>query len=276
MNGLPPIPMFLQYSANEAQYAAANAAASPSEQAALAHFQANAGKLTSPAALLGDYTSLQVVLGAFGMSSVASQTAVLRALMTQNPSDPSSLARQLGNPSYLRFAQLMSTWSPPPFASASAVATVAANYERNQFEQQAGQQIPGMTQALYFERTIGGVTSVNGLLSDRQLLPVVLNAVGLPSDAVQSLDYNQQVAIVTKAVDFKQFTNPSWVKSASEQYLVQQQMLSAGDSGPAPGSLLAAFGDGSADDATASLLGLLPGAGGSAGGGAGGLVSLFA
>ena len=52
---LPPIPLYLSYSANESADAAKAAKSNGQAQALIAHFQASAAKITSPNALLSDY-----------------------------------------------------------------------------------------------------------------------------------------------------------------------------------------------------------------------------
>jgi hypothetical protein len=165
--GLSPIQSYLTYSANETKYANANAAGNGQESSLIAYFQNNAAKITSPAALLGDYKALSVVLGAFNLSGSIDDTALLQQLMTQDPTSKTSTAQRIGSASYLSFANALSNWKPPPFSTASGISAIVTAYKTNQFEASVGQQTAGLQNALYFTRTAKSITSLTQLQSDR-------------------------------------------------------------------------------------------------------------
>ncbi len=96
-SGMSPVESYLTYSTNEAKYANADAKGNAQETNLIAYFQKNAGKITSPAALLGNYQALSVVLGAFNMSSSINQTALLKKLMTEDPTSKTSTAQKLAS-----------------------------------------------------------------------------------------------------------------------------------------------------------------------------------
>ena len=249
--GLAPIPMYLAITKNESAYVAKTAKTDPAGQAAVAYFQKQAPTITSPDALLKDYRSLQVVLGAFGMSGQIGETGLLKDLMTQNPSDPKSFAQQSANPVYQRFAQFMSNWTTSPLANAKTVQTIVSQYQTNQFEQAQGQQMPGMQQALYFARTISSATSIDAIMSDPTLLNVVETVTGQPVQ-FGLLGFTQQQAILTKAVDVTKFQNPAYVKQYVEHYLALTQENPPASNAPA--TVLDLFGAGSSSGGTLSLL----------------------
>ena len=111
---LPPIPLYLSYAANETADAAAAVKSDGQAQALISHFRASAGSITSPDALLSDYKSLEVVLGAFGISNQINNTAILRKLLTQDPASKTSVAYQLGQPKILEFAKALSNCPAHP------------------------------------------------------------------------------------------------------------------------------------------------------------------
>jgi hypothetical protein len=253
---LPPIPLYLSYAANEAKDASKSASTDYQAQALLTHFQTAAASLTSPAALVADYKSLQVVLGSFGLGSIIGQTAVVKALLTQDPSSKTSLAQKSGNVKYLEFAKALSNWSTPPFASASGVAAVVNAYKINRFEATAETQAPGLQKALYFTRNIGSVTTVNQLQADPDLLAVAVSGLGLPLTNFQLLPFTQQQQILKSKVNFANFSNPAYIVRTAEQYLVsQQEQAATASTAPASGSLLSLFGG--ADTSGNSVLSLV-------------------
>ncbi len=253
---LPPVPVYLGDIKNEGATAAKSLVADPQANAALAYFQKVAPTLTTPQSLLGNYQALGVVLGAFGIGSIIHQTAVIKDLLTQNPSDPKSLAQQLGNPKYLLFAKTLSNWNPPPFANPANVASIVSGYQLNVFEANQGAQVPGLQQALYFTRTIGSIKTLTQLQSDPDLLKVVVTGVGLPYDNFGLLSFQQQTQILQNKVHLTDFQNPKTVQRLAEQYLVAQQLNGSAASGPPAGSVASLFSD-VTDTSGSSLLDIL-------------------
>jgi hypothetical protein len=243
IGGLSPATLYLQISKNESADVTRFEGYDPATKAAIARFQQQAPNLTTPDALLKDYRSLQVVLGAFNMSADIGDTALLKQLMTQNPSASTSLASRSGNPSYMRFAQAMSTWTPPPLANAQSVATIVTQFATNNFEASEGAQNTGLQQALYFRRMIGSVTSIAQLMSDATLTSVAVTGSGLPSQ-FGLLDYSQQVPILTKALDLSKFKDPSYVDRFVEKYFAETQASQSGSTTNATGILSLFSGSG--------------------------------
>lgn len=236
----------------------------PSTRAALAYFRKAAGSITSPKALLGDYRALKVVLSAFGMSSQIGSTALLKQLMTQDPTSPSSLAQRSANPAWQRFARFMSSWNPPPLSNASVVSTIANQFATNSYEAAEGKQAAGLQEALYFRRTIGSIRSVYGLLSDPSALKVAVTASNLPPmNVFGALDYNEQISLLTKTFDLTKFRDPAYVDKFVRKYLAMNQANSYGFDA---GGLASVFSSGSGGpdllsslypNSTTSLLGAL-------------------
>ena len=223
--GLPPIPAYLSIVKNEQAAVTRTEAGDVSSQAAARHFTQTAAAIATPQALLKDYQSLTVVLGAFGMSSMIGQTAIIKQLMTQNPTLKTSLAQTSGNALWQRFAQQMSGWTSTstPLKSVTNVSTISAQYLTNQFETKQGKATPGLQQALYFTRTAASSSSVNALMSDPTQLNVVETVLGLDPTQFGALDFQQQQNILTKDVNFKQFSTPAGIQRYAEQYLALTQ-----------------------------------------------------
>jgi hypothetical protein len=258
--GLSPIQSYLTYSANESKYANANAAGNGQESSLITYFQNNAGKIASPAALLGDYKALSVVLGAFKLSGSINDTALLRQLMTQDPTSKTSTAQRIGSASYLTFANALSKWNPPPFSTASGISSIVTAYKTNQFEASVGAQTPGLQNALYFTRTAGSITSVTQLQSDPNLLAVAVTGLGLPLTAYDNLSFTQQTALLTQKLNIGDLQKPSYVKHLSELYLVQQQLNApVTPAAPAPGSTLSLFPGAGTNGGGAGVLTILEG-----------------
>nr|WP_321983039.1 DUF1217 domain-containing protein [uncultured Lichenicoccus sp.] len=103
-------------------------------------------------------------------------------------------------------------------SDAANVSSILGQYETTQYEAQEGHQIDGMDGALYFARTIGGITSIAGLMADPTLLKVVTTNLGV-SDTYNSMPYDQQVSYLTAKVKLSDYETPAGINQASEQFL---------------------------------------------------------
>ncbi len=255
--GISPIQQYVSFSANEAKQATSYALSSPQETALTAYFQKHAASITTPAKLQGDYKALSVVLGAFGIGDLIASPALVKQLLTQDPSSKSSTAYRIGNPKYLAFAKALHNWSPPPFATAAGVAAIVKSYQLYGFEgslgpSSTGGQDTGLPAALYFTRTAGSITSYTQLQSDQQLLNVAVTAIGLPLTAYDNLTFEQQSAVLKQKLPIADLKKPSYVQHLAEEYIVQKQIANGPiDTTPQAGSLLNIFSN---SDTTANSL----------------------
>jgi len=273
--GFQPIPLYLQYAADESKYSASALQANPQDNAMLAYFKANAASITTPQQLLGNYKILTVVLTAFNLQGSIKNTAILSQLMTQDPTSSTSLSKQLNNAQYTAFATAFSDWTTSPFASATNIAQIATSYTTNTFEQTADSQAPGIANALYFARLAPKATTISQLQSDPTLLKVAVATTGVTYDQYVELSFAEQTKLLTASVKISQLQTPSYVNHVAEQYLIQNS--TGGASAPPPGSIASLYSDDSTQDAGDSLLGILdPGANLSNDSTSGGVLSLFA
>ncbi len=252
--GLSSIQLYTQYAANETKYATASVAANAQSTALIDYFKQVAPSLTTPQALLGNYKALTVVLGAFGLQDKIDDTAILKQLLTQDPSSKTSLAQQLGSAKYQLFAQALSNWNPPPFSTAAGINQIVAAYTTNSFETTAGQQVSGLGNALYFTREASSLTSIAQVQADSNLLDVVVTGLGLPLDNFEELSFAQQTSILTSKLPLSQLQNAGDVQRLAERYLISQA-TDANDA-PAPGSTVALF-TGTTDSDGDDLLSIL-------------------
>ncbi len=274
--GASPIDLYTLYAKNEPSRAAASIKSNAQATALIGYFTKAAPGITSPDALLKNYKALSVVLGAFNLPDAIGNTAILRKLLTQDPTAKTSLANTLGNVKYKLLAQALSNWRTPPFATAGAVKQIVQAYTVNTFETAANAEAPGLANALYFTREAPSLKSVAAVQSDSNLLAVVITSLGLPVQNYEQLDFDQQTAILKGKFHPTDLQKPAYVTKAAEQYLVAQQSNAA--AGPAPGSVAALYDDNAdtSGDALFSIIAPAPAASGGAAGGSAGVLSLFA
>ncbi|MFT8655666.1 MAG: DUF1217 domain-containing protein [Acetobacter papayae] len=106
-----PITSYLAAVKDESTAAAAYAKTDTATLSEVATFEKDAASITTVDGLLKNYSVLQVVLGAYGLSSLSGETAVIKDLLTQDPSSSTSLAATSDNASWKAFAEAFAVWS---------------------------------------------------------------------------------------------------------------------------------------------------------------------
>ncbi|WP_336763567.1 DUF1217 domain-containing protein [Asaia sp. VD9] len=110
ITNISPVASYLSALKDEDLAASNYAKSDVATKQAVAAFEKKAPAITSADALLKDYSSLKVVLGAFGMGNYANATALIKDLLTQDPSSSTSLARKSQNATWLAFADAFKVW----------------------------------------------------------------------------------------------------------------------------------------------------------------------
>ncbi|MFW7269480.1 DUF1217 domain-containing protein [Gluconacetobacter sp. Hr-1-5] len=110
ISSVSPIATYISAIKNETTAAETYAKTDSTTKREVAEFEKDAASITSADGLLKNYSVLQVVLGAYGLSSLSGQTAVIKDLLTQDPTSSTSLAKSSGNATWLAFADAFKTW----------------------------------------------------------------------------------------------------------------------------------------------------------------------
>ncbi len=265
---LPPIPTYKMVSANEGKFVARFAASDPQTKEDAAYFKSVASKLTTPDALLKNYRALGIVLNSFGIGSYIKDTALLKQLMTQNPTDPKSTAYKIDNPALTRFAAAMGQFAKPPFATSSNVTALLNANATNNFESGEDTLSPGIANALYFSRSIGSITSIDQLMSDPKLLQVAEVATNMPS-SFGEMDFARQQSLLKAQINIKNFQKPGFVQQFVTKYLALNAQANSTPT-DSTGALAILNGSGSTDNILSDLMPTS-----SSGSSAGSVLSLF-
>lgn len=251
--GMAAVPLYLSVEKDEHAAVASYEKETPTAQAAAAAFTRSASTITSAGALMKNYQALTVVLGAYGLSSLVGQNAVVKDLLTQSVSDPKSLAATSGNPVWQKFAKAFADWSKSPLSSSSGVAQIAQDYMTSQFEMSENGVAPGLGNALYFTRAMTGSMTVTDIMGDARLLNVVETVSGFDPSQFGALDYDEQVRLLTGKVDLSDFSSPAKIKRYAEQYLTLLQIHPQATTTPA--SMLSLYGASGQGDGILGLFG---------------------
>jgi hypothetical protein len=214
------IAAYLVDTKNEQTLATKWASGNAQMQADIAYFKAQAPKLTSADALMKDYRSLKVVLGAFNVSNLLTSPALTKQLLTQDPSSSSSTVQKIGSSSYQIFANAFNQFANDPLDTAG-VTSVVNSYVENNVEAAQNTTTPGMQNALAFTRTASQFTSITALMTSTAALPVVVAQTGISYTTYANMSYDQQVAFLTSKIKLSDFQDPTKVAKMSERYLIQ-------------------------------------------------------
>lgn len=216
-------------------------------------FRERAAEIGSIDELMKDRRTLTFVLEAFQLEGEIDKRAVIKRLLTDDPADLRSFANRMVDPRYRQINQTFGFDEPGdrPLADPARVDRIIKLTLTNRFEKANGEANPGLREALYFQRMIGTVSDVKGLMGDRVLTAVARTALGLPKQ-FGLLEYEQQKAILEKRLDPETFKDPAWVNRFVQRYLT----LNEDAAGPASDPRLALFG-GAGDGTANGLLGFV-------------------
>lgn len=210
-------------------------------------FRTRAAEIGSIEELLRDRRTLTLVLEAFQLETEVDKRAVVRKLLTESPDDDKSFANRMIDPRYRELNAVFGGKDPnkPPLDDPKLVERIIDQAMVNRFERQAGEESPGLREALYFKRRIGSVKTVPELMSDRAMLEVARVALGFPKEFAL-LSYEQQRDRIMKRLDMEDFTDPKQVDRFVQRYLVMKEDTSSGPTDP----ILTLLGGGGGTDLT--------------------------
>lgn len=259
ISSISPVTQFLQAQKDEATASANYAKTDTLTQREATSFEKDASSITSASDLMGNYSALQVVLGAYGLGSISNETALVKQLLTQDPSSSTSLAKSSGNAQWLAFADAFEsmganggTATATPFTS-DVISSVVTKFEETQYEESKANTKTGIGNALYFTRTMTSATTLSGIMSDSKLLNVVETAEGFDPDTFGALDYDQQVRMLSAKVNMNDFSSAENIQKYAEKYLVMLQINPQTTDDPA--TMLDLFGGDDSDDGILALFG---------------------
>ncbi|GBQ98145.1 hypothetical protein AA23498_3116 [Acetobacter nitrogenifigens DSM 23921 = NBRC 105050] len=267
VSGLSPVATYLQAMTDESESAATYAKTDGVEQNYISTFEKDAVNITSASSLMSNYKALAVVLGAYGLSSIQNETALVKDLLTQDPSSTSSVAAKSANPAWQKFAAAFSVWnqasssssasSSSPFSDASSISSIVTSYEESKYESHLNDASngSGIGNALYFTRAMTTDMTLSQIMSDSTLLKVVETVSGYDPTEFGALDYDQQVQMLKKSVNLSDFSSTEKIQKYAERYLAMLQITPQTSSQPA--TLLSLYGsDGSNTNVALSVFGI--------------------
>jgi hypothetical protein len=192
----------------------------PEIQRDVAYLREKIGDVESLDELMDDYRLWQTATTAFGLGENAFAKGLFKKLMSEDASDPNSLAKRMVDTRYKELASFFeySTKGTNNFKSSAWVEKLVDKFVTRSFENSAGAASPAVQEALYFQRKAPEITSFYQILGDERLYSVVRSAANLP-DSFSTVDIDRQVEILKSKFDIEDFKSPAMVGRMIERHL---------------------------------------------------------
>src|SRR5215471_2175684 len=182
----------------------------PSYASAVAYYQANIGNVKTPDDLLKNPKLLQVALSAFQLEGAANETGILRDLLTQDPTQSTSLAQQLIDPRFQAFARAFSSLrndNGATITNPASINAVLAGYTTNEYDKFVSNTFndPSLRQALFFQNTIEDTIDVSDsakLFGQFQQSPPLQQAVADYKAGIANISSVSDLLDNTQVLDF--------------------------------------------------------------------------
>jgi hypothetical protein len=176
----------------------------------------------------------KVLLTANGLSNYIGDTVLVQKAMLSDPTDPTSLANQMGDPTLLGAVQTYNFAKNglSELQNPKVVATLTNAYAEVLWRQSLDQATPGLANALTFLGQASSIKSASDILDNVTNFDVITTALGIPQQIVNQAS-SAQVSAITSRLDFAKLQDPNYVTSLTDQYLLtmQEQNKSSSSSG---------------------------------------------
>jgi hypothetical protein len=196
----------------------------PQVQQAIAAFKTAVANAPNIQTALANPDVQQVLLTANGLSNYAGETSLVQKALMSDPSDPTSLANQLGDSTLLSTVQTFNFAKNglAELQNPNVIATLTNGYAEVTWRQSLNQATPGLSNALDFLSQASSIKSVNDILDNATNFEVITGALGIPQDIVNQDQSAQETAIGSR-LDISKLQDPHYVTSLTDQYLLTMQ-----------------------------------------------------
>jgi Protein of unknown function (DUF1217) len=237
---LPGIALFSRYTTGNLEAEIEKFAKRPNIKRQIEEFREGVAKLKTPEDFFKNYKVMKFALSAYGMESQVQYPARIKQVLMSDPDDRRSVANRMADERYRQIMvdfgfvkEGMANLQDPKY-----VDFLVNGFVTTEFEKDAGNLNPAVTEALYFRRKIGKLTKTNQLYADVQLFDVVKEALAIPSSAV-NMPVKQLTEQVERGFDVTRVGDSAYVDKFIKRYLAMKDMGGQQASGSA---LIGIFG----------------------------------
>jgi len=195
-------------------------------KAEAAYFRAAVAKMKTPEDFFKNYRALKFAMTAFDMGTQMQYPARLKQIMMSDPTDPLSLVNRMTDPAYRTINNSFKLYNGTldRLQDPTFINKVVEKYTNATYEQGLGDMNPALTDALYFERTIGTVKNGYQIISDPILFRVVKTANNLPDAVAGGSKVEALKTWVEKNFSLSKANDAAYVKKYITRYLALSDM----------------------------------------------------
>jgi len=197
----------------------ARTAASQPVKLESAYYLEHIGDVQSIDDFIKDTRLFNYAMSAFGLEDMAYAKALMRKVLTEGVSSPTSFGNRLSDDRFVRFATTFNFAENGADATRSTDAQqgVVDRYVRQTMEVSAGEDNEAVRLALYFAREAPNATSAYDLLADEALWQVVKTVFGFP-DTMANADIERQAKAITDRLDLADLQDPDALDRLIERF----------------------------------------------------------
>jgi Protein of unknown function (DUF1217) len=204
----------------------------PQVSQAITAFKTAVASSTSIQTALSNPDVQKVLLTANGLSNYIGDTVLVQTAMLSDPTDPTSLASQMSDPTLLGAVQTYNFAKNglAELQNPKIVVTLTNADAEVLWRQSLDQATPGLANALTFLGQASSIKSASDILGNVTNFDVITTALGIPQQIVNQ-DSSAQVSAITSRLDFAKLQDPHYVTSLTDQYLLTMQEQNQSSSG---------------------------------------------
>jgi hypothetical protein len=237
IDGFGNIPAFALYqrlSKSDTSKQVAQFAQTPAVKKEIEYFRQQAAKVKTVDEFLNDPRMLKFALSAYSLEGEMQFPGRIKKVMVGDPKDPKALANRLADP---RFREINKDFALGQTGTANLklakfVDGIVSKYLTNEYEKKLGEQNPALREVAYFKRKIGEVKDVYGILGDKVLRSVVMEALRIPPE-VANQSVEKQAELVSKGFKMDKAKDPAYVEQFLKRFMVMRDRAAMDEGGGA-------------------------------------------
>ncbi|GGY51205.1 DUF1217 domain-containing protein [Parvularcula lutaonensis] len=202
------------------------------------YFRSRIGSVETPDDLISDFRLYRYVMTAFDLADAAPQKALVKRVLSEDPSAEGSTAARLADAKFRELSEAFGfgvagnlKLKLPDFLS-----EVESRYTRVSAELSIGETSNGARLAAYFDRKIPDAGSWYEILADKPMREVVFTALQMP-DAMQTLDVDRLAQELERRFAFEFFQDAEKREEFIRRFAIFSDMNNLSTSTPGAGAL---------------------------------------
>lgn len=193
----------------------------PNVQNEIAYFRSKVATIESPEAFIKDFRLLKFALSAYSMESQLQYPARIKQILMSDPLDQKALVNKMNDSSYRTLNQAFnfSAGGVTQLKNSAFIENLVTRYTEASYELSLGEMNPGLTDALYFERTVKNVKNGYQIIGDAVLFDVVKTALNIPNAAATG-NVDRLKEWIERDFDLSRVNDSAYIKNILKRYLV--------------------------------------------------------